>query len=143
MKIWIQKTDLFGRPTWVNKDLVQPLKEVQAELKSKQLDKEVKSVCGGLSVRYVRGREKQRVLSTHAYGLSIDLNCFLGYPSFRKGFSCKFVQTFEDAGFSWGGVWKQRADPMHFSWIKPVNYQRATEVREGVCTWTKTVSHLK
>jgi hypothetical protein len=53
-------------------------------------------------------------LSLHAWGLAVDLNAsanpFLG----RSRQDPRLVRTMERHGFTWGGHWPTRPDPMHF-----------------------------
>jgi len=53
-------------------------------------------------------------LSLHAWGVAIDLNAaanpFLG----RSRQDPRLVRTMERHGFTWGGDWPTRRDPMHF-----------------------------
>lgn len=88
---------------------------------------ELKTWDGCYNVRPIRGferryekiiaegyhREASKFLSTHAWGLAIDVNAFengLGkIPKLTKG----FVKCFTDQGFKWGGDFK-RKDGMHF-----------------------------
>jgi hypothetical protein len=53
-------------------------------------------------------------LSLHAWGVAIDLNAganpFLG----RSRQDPRLVRTMERHGFTWGGDWPTRPDPMHF-----------------------------
>jgi hypothetical protein len=95
------------------------------------------NVTSGFNCRYVDGTERW---SNHAFGLAIDINPLIN-PWARDGnvlplegtvyahnrenpvpgminLGDRIVAIFEQAGWSWGGVW-QSADYMHFS--KPGN----------------------
>jgi len=61
--------------------------------------------------RAMRGVDPLR-LSTHAFGIAVDLDPMrnpMGSPGVLPPV---VVDTFEGAGFTWGGRW-QRPDPMH------------------------------
>lgn len=62
--------------------------------------------------RAMRGGEE---LSTHAYAISLDINHTqnpMGKP-LRTTFPDWYVKCFEGNGFTWGGRWVSRPDPMH------------------------------
>ena len=74
----------------------------------------------GFNHRYIRGLERQRVLSNHAWGLAIDLNAITNpmaarlvtdMPPWVRALAAKW-------GLSWGGAWTgSRKDPMHFEFL--------------------------
>jgi hypothetical protein len=71
---------------------------------------------GSTVLRFIRGYEKKQVLSPHSFGIAIDIDSArnpMGKP-LRTTFPEWFVKAFEDAGFTWGGRWKNRPDSMHF-----------------------------
>ena len=69
---------------------------------------------GCFEFRPIRGGNE---LSRHSWGVAVDINPDIGrlgnaddaakYPKF-------IIESFENAGFIWGGRWKDRPDPMHF-----------------------------
>lgn len=69
-----------------------------------------------------------RGISRHAFGIAVDINSvknpyqegpFEEGDPFISDMPEWFVQAWKDAGFCWGGDWKQVKDPMHFSWQGP------------------------
>ena len=54
-------------------------------------------------------------LSTHSWGIAIDLNPDTNAQGTVGSMHPEIVRVFRDAGFAWGGNWKGTAcDPMHF-----------------------------
>lgn len=71
---------------------------------------------GSFVLRYVRGYEKQKILSPHAFGTAVDI-----YPAknpmgkpLRTTFPAWYIAAWQIAGFTWGGRWSNRPDAMHF-----------------------------
>ena len=65
---------------------------------------------------------KNRPLSTHAHGISIDFDPKLnGVGPVEDSKIAKypdFIEVFENAGWTWGGRWKRYPDAMHFQRTK-------------------------
>jgi hypothetical protein len=53
-------------------------------------------------------------LSLHAWGLAVDLNASSNPFGGRSRQDPRLVRTLRRHGFSWGGDWPTRPDPMHF-----------------------------
>ena len=54
-------------------------------------------------------------LSTHAWGIAIDLNPETNAQGTAGNMDPAVTKIFRDAGFQWGGDWRGRSrDPMHF-----------------------------
>jgi D-alanyl-D-alanine carboxypeptidase len=53
-------------------------------------------------------------LSLHAWGVAIDLNAAANPFMGRSRQDPRLVRTMERHGFTWGGDWPTRPDPMHF-----------------------------
>jgi hypothetical protein len=53
-------------------------------------------------------------LSLHAWGLAVDLNASSNPFGGRSRQDPRLVRTMQRHGFSWGGDWPTRPDPMHF-----------------------------
>jgi hypothetical protein len=107
-----------GKPTtriYCNKDLHAPLKLALQNLLDRGLAKEFKTFDGCFMLRMVRGTTD--ALSTHGYGLAIDLNAAENGLGKEPKLSAEFVKCFKDAGFQWGGDFS-RKDGMHvsFAW---------------------------
>lgn len=120
---WIMELDLSFynikglKSLNINLDTVPPLLAVLTELSRRGLLHEIRQNSGAISVRYVRGYEGTRRISCHAYGLAIDLNVFQNpLGSFKHSWSKEFIRVWESYGWTWGGRWGRRPDPMHFSW---------------------------
>jgi len=105
-----------GQPSkkiYINKDAHAPLLSAFKKLKDNNLLSELKTFDGCFIIRSVRGTTDQ--LSTHSYGLAIDLNASENKLGMEPKLSKEFVKCFTDAGWSWGGFFK-RKDGMHFSY---------------------------
>ena len=64
------------------------------------------------SIRYAT--EKPNSISTHSYGLAIDINPSTNKYNKKPSLSPEFVKAFTDAGWTWGGYFSIK-DGMHFS----------------------------
>jgi hypothetical protein len=54
-------------------------------------------------------------LSTHAWGIAIDLNPQTNQQGTAGNMDTSVIAVFREAGFKWGGDWQGRTrDPMHF-----------------------------
>jgi hypothetical protein len=117
---------VIPRRIYCHKDLIQPLSAAFKALIDTGAVKELKTWDGCYNQRAIRGYEKQwarfeklnqaagaRYLSTHAWGLAIDVNAFENGLGRKPKLSKTFVKCFTDAGFTWGGTFK-RLDGMHF-----------------------------
>jgi hypothetical protein len=91
--------------------IIENFQQAFQQIMEKGLMDEVKNYGGIYQVRAKRGQKK---LSTHAWGIAIDLEPEK-YPLSSKGrFPDEVVQAFKDSGFFYGGDFKSRLDPMHF-----------------------------
>ena len=98
---------------YCNLDMAGALLDALTNLKDRGFSSELKTFDGCLNIRPVRGYTGR--LSTHCYGLAIDLNAKenpLGGPIALSG---GFINCFIDAGFKWGGGFA-RVDAMHFQY---------------------------
>lgn len=66
---------------------------------------------GCFNYRPTRGGSK---LSTHAWGIALDLNAATNQLGTGGDMPLEIVRTFESQGFVWGGRFKNKPDPMHF-----------------------------
>jgi hypothetical protein len=109
----------LARVTWSNGTAVTvaaPLAPLIKELGNTTIASgyQLKSgACGGYNNRPIRGGSTP---SYHAYGAAVDLNWGsnpMGAP-LRTDIPSGVVQLWESHGFTWGGRWTSRPDPMHF-----------------------------
>jgi hypothetical protein len=85
---------------------------VFARIQSSGLQNKVTSFGGCFSFRPQRTGTK---LSTHAWGIAIDLNPETNEQGTIGNMDSELISMFCDAGFEWGGNWQGRSrDPMHF-----------------------------
>lgn len=94
-------------------DLAPVLEEVMKEIKARGLDGEIKQV-GTWSLRH-KMHDPKRGLSTHCWGIAIDLNWATNAPGTRGDMDPGIIEVFERFGFEWGGRWSYR-DCMHFQY---------------------------
>jgi len=71
---------------------------------------DIKTFDGTYTWRAKRGQQK---LSTHSWGIAIDLNAATNGLGSKGDMPDTIVRPFVDAGWEWGGYWDY-PDPMHF-----------------------------
>jgi hypothetical protein len=106
------KEDTPTKRIYCNKDMAEQLLRALQNVKDRELLEELKTFDGCFAIRDVRGVPGS--VSTHAYGLAIDINADENGLGKKPKLSAKFVRCFKDAGFTWGGDFR-RKDGMHFS----------------------------
>lgn len=99
-----------------NTDIAEPLLATLRSIHDKGLGAVLKTFDGCFNIRSVRGSNS---MSTHAYGLGLDLNAAINplagtHGDFTKHMSV--VDCFRQQGFDWGGDFHGRKDQMHFSY---------------------------
>jgi hypothetical protein len=81
-------------------------------IQSSGLQSKVTSFGGCFSFRSQRTGTK---LSTHAWGIAIDLNPETNAQGTAGDMDAELISIFRSAGFKWGGDWEGKTrDPMHF-----------------------------
>lgn len=86
--------------------------EVFGQLYNSGLYRKLTSFGGCFAFRPQRTGTK---LSTHAWGIAIDLNPETNQQGTAGDFDPEAVAVFAQAGFEWGGNWaRPTRDPMHF-----------------------------
>ena len=98
---------------YMNKDIVAPFDQAMGNIRSRNLIGELKTFDGCFMIRMIRG--STTVMSTHSYGLAVDLNKEDNELGAIPKLSPEFVKCFTDVGFIWGGNFS-RKDGMHFQW---------------------------
>ena len=109
--------ELPRKHIYVNRELVIPLTMVFDELQRTGLIKEIIEYNGCLNVRYIRGYEKEKIESIHAFAMAVDWNAKdnpLGGP---VRFSEAFLNVWRKLGWICGADFK-RLDGMHFQFTK-------------------------
>ena len=106
---------------YCNIDLLKPLECAFSNILSKGLGKEIVSYDGCYNPRYIRDSSNAvrtpSQLSMHAFGLALDFNANTNpLGSAGTTFSKAFIACFTDCGFTWGGNFLHRLDPMHFEY---------------------------
>ena len=110
---------------WMNKICAESLVRVLTRLwdaNGRDYDKikaqQLHIFSGAWNIRNMRGGAS---LSTHAYGLAIDIaapyNALGKKPGYNKhSFTDEslIVRLFKEEGWTWGGDWQKRPDGMHF-----------------------------
>lgn len=117
--------DIKITKTWMNKSCADSLLRIMTyvwdengrdydRIKSQQLH----VFSGAWNIRNMRGGAS---LSTHAYGVAIDIaapyNALGKKPGYNKHSFTKdslIVKAFREEGWTWGGEWERRPDGMHF-----------------------------
>lgn len=110
-------TDLPVRRIACNKDMAQKLEYALENVVYIGLADLLLTFDGCFNIRMVRGSTKH--FSAHSYGLAIDLNARQNPLGARSGGFYRypdFVNCFKAQGFTWGGDFHNRKDPMHFSY---------------------------
>jgi hypothetical protein len=101
-----------ARKIYCNKDIAEPLSHALQNIVARELVDQLKSFDGCFNIRNVRGSTN---LSAHAYGLAIDINYETNQLGTKGDMTPELVACFTDEGFAWGGNFKSRKDPMHYS----------------------------
>lgn len=111
----VQDSNVLVTHIFCNRDIHAPLMAALTAVRSKGLAAELKTYDGCFNIRAVRGSS---LMSTHAFGLGIDINAATNPMSsvLHSTWSAGFVKCFTDQGFAWGGNFHGRKDPMHFSY---------------------------
>ncbi|MDP8222265.1 MAG: M15 family metallopeptidase [Candidatus Lernaella stagnicola] len=86
--------------------------ELFARLLACDLLRHLRTVDGSYVFRNTR---RGTQLSTHAYGMAVDLDASWNPFGQEPVMHPEIVQIAEDMGFTWGGRWRQ-SDGMHFQW---------------------------
>jgi hypothetical protein len=85
---------------------------VFSQIQNAGLQNKLTSFGGCFSFRAQRTGLK---LSTHAWGIAIDLNPETNQQGTAGDMDPAVIATFREAGFEWGGAWHGKTrDPMHF-----------------------------
>jgi hypothetical protein len=100
------------------------LKVIEKQGLAKEIDVETTKRIGGTFVpRYQRWDPKYS-LSSHAFGIAIDMFSVGSNGEIKKvKWSEEFIKIFEDNGFYWGGNFKGFYDPVHFEVCRIINVQ--------------------
>lgn len=111
---------LPGRKLYVHKLIAEPLQEAL------RLSHEAAPDYRILSIGCFNPRPKRSdagTLSLHSWGAAVDINPAANpMRVYRDGETIKcdmpdaFVKAWESVGWTWGGRWRPRADPMHWQY---------------------------
>ena len=100
------------RTLYCHQGLSELFEEVFATIEAESLREEIRTYGGCFNFR---GKRTSRKLSTHSWGISIDLNPETNRPGRAADMDGAVVEVFRSFGFKWGGDWSYRSkDPMHF-----------------------------
>lgn len=100
---------------YINRAMRGALEQAFKNLLVLKAESELKTFDGCFGIRKVRGDDTQ--MSLHSWGLAIDLNAADNpLNAANSTFSREFIKAFTFVGFTWGGDFKNRPDPMHFQW---------------------------
>lgn len=97
---------------WCHRKLKPIFEEIFAEIAALGLAHLITTFDGVYNHRLIRGGTR---LSVHAFGGAIDLNTKELPLGSDKRLDDRIVGCFTSRGFTWGGDYKGRKDPMHFS----------------------------
>ena len=96
----------------INKDAVEPLDQAIERLRLAGKLSEWKEMRASFAIREVFGVPGS--LSTHSYGLALDINPSSNKWGEKPSLSAEFVNAFVSQGWTWGGYFR-KPDGMHFS----------------------------
>ena len=93
--------------------MIRPLRAALGELRRRGISRLVNpgDYAGCYAPRRIQPRGQ---LSLHAWGVAIDLNASANPFMGRSRQDRRLVRTMQRHGFTWGGDWPTRPDPMHF-----------------------------
>jgi len=105
--------NLFGHPVMVHELIRDRLERVNTEIGGNWQPQDMQCFCW----RNIRGYEGlgPRYLSNHSFGIALDIDP-ASNPMGRAETTIPLpvIAAFERNGFTWGGRWQGRPDPMHF-----------------------------
>jgi hypothetical protein len=104
----------FPKKIFVNKDMLNPLRNALRTLICRGVASELKTWDG---VFVIRSKRALASLSLHSWAIAVDVNQAENQLNMVPKLSPEFVKCFTDCGFDWGGIWK-RKDGMHFQLAK-------------------------
>jgi len=104
----------FPKKIFLNKDMLNPLRNALRTLICRGLSSELKTWDG---VFVIRSKRALASLSLHSWAIAVDVNQAENQLNMIPKLSPEFVKCFTDCGFEWGGTWK-RKDGMHFQLAK-------------------------
>jgi hypothetical protein len=107
-----RRVPILGAVT-CHREMIPPLRAALGELARRRLSRLVDpgDYAGCYAPRRIQPRGQ---LSLHAWGVAIDLNASANPFMGRSRQDRRLVRTMERHGFTWGGDWPTRPDPMHF-----------------------------
>ena len=95
-----------------HKKLGEVFVEVLGNIQARGLQTNISTFGGCFSFRQQRTGTK---LSTHAWGIAIDLNPETNAQGTMGNMDPGVIEIFKEVGFEWGGDWEGKVrDPMHF-----------------------------
>lgn len=94
-----------------HKLLVENFLKAFQDVKNAGFESQVKNFSGIFNKRPQKGGSRP---STHSWGIAIDLEAEKFPLGSSKRFPDEIVAIFRSAGFSYGGDFQSRKDPMHF-----------------------------
>ena len=107
---WNQESEVTK--IWCHKLMVPVFEQVFQVIVDQNLILTVQTYGGCFEYRAQRGSTK---VSTHAWGIAIDLNPLTNEQGTTGNQDPRLTQVFTDAGFTWGGTFTgKRQDPMHY-----------------------------
>lgn len=102
------------RSIYCHRRLTAKFQEVFGDIERRGLSGKVRSFGGCFNFRAKRSGSK---LSTHAWGIAVDLNPETNAMGREGDMPAGIVAAFTRAGFLWGGDWSgANRDPMHFQY---------------------------
>lgn len=101
---------------YCHRKMIPIFEDVFYKVHSSGLWSKVQNYGGCYNWRLKRTAQK---LSTHCWGISVDLNPQTNQLGAWGDQDPQVVEIFKDAGFIWGGDWKPKyaCDPMHFQYV--------------------------
>jgi hypothetical protein len=107
-----RRVPILGTVT-CHREMIPPLRAALGELARRGLSRLVNpgDYAGCHAPRRIQPRGQ---LSLHAWGVAIDLNAAANPFMGRSRQDRRLVRTMQRHGFTWGGDWPTRPDPMHF-----------------------------
>ena len=99
---------------YCNYYVITPLEDTLRELIANGLHKEIKTWDGCFNIRTKRGSSG---ISTHAWGIAVDLNANWNPFRGKVTWSPEFISVWRNNGWICGADWSARSkDGMHFQW---------------------------